>query len=77
MVPMATNRTATPKPGTVTDSRGTPCPRAEADETSSSTCTSAVGRKRTERYGAWFDGYEAEKPTRSYVIDTFDGESQR
>jgi len=27
-------------------------------ETSSSTCTSAVGRRRTKRIGPWFDGYE-------------------
>ena len=26
-------------------------------ETSSSTCTSAVGRARTRKLGAWFDGY--------------------
>jgi hypothetical protein len=26
-------------------------------ETSSSTCTSYAGRKRTERKGPWFDGY--------------------
>ncbi len=29
-------------------------------ETSSSTCTMSEGRKRTNRYGAWFDGYEEE-----------------
>lgn len=29
-------------------------------ETSSSTCTKAPGRRRTERYGPWFDGYEEE-----------------
>jgi hypothetical protein len=28
-------------------------------ETSSSTCTSAAGRRRTRRLGAWFDGYES------------------
>ena len=27
-------------------------------ETSSRTCTSAVGRRRTARLGAWFDGYD-------------------
>jgi hypothetical protein len=27
-------------------------------ETSSSTCTSAEGKRRTRKYGAWFDGYE-------------------
>jgi len=27
-------------------------------ETSSSTCTSAVGRRRTERFGPWFDSYD-------------------
>lgn len=27
-------------------------------ETSSTTCTKAVNRARTARYGAWFDGYE-------------------
>jgi hypothetical protein len=26
-------------------------------ETSSKTCTKYAGRKRTERYGMWFDGY--------------------
>ena len=26
-------------------------------ETSSSTCTTAAGRARTRKYGAWFDGY--------------------
>jgi hypothetical protein len=26
-------------------------------ETSSRTCKKYAGRKRTERYGAWFDGY--------------------
>lgn len=29
-------------------------------ETSSSTATKYVGRKRTERLGPWFDGYEKE-----------------
>ena len=29
-------------------------------ETSSSTCTKYAGRKRTERLGPWFDGYESE-----------------
>ncbi len=29
-------------------------------ETSSRTCTAAEGRRRTEREGPWFDGYEAE-----------------
>ena len=32
-------------------------------ETSSSTCTSAVGRRRTKRLGAWFDSYTEEKRT--------------
>ncbi len=27
-------------------------------ETSSSTCTTSAGRKRTRERGAWFDGYE-------------------
>ena len=27
-------------------------------ETSSSTCTSAEGRRRTRQHGAWFDGYD-------------------
>ena len=27
-------------------------------ETSSSTCTKAAGKRRTERFGSWFDGYE-------------------
>jgi hypothetical protein len=27
-------------------------------ETSSSTATSAAGKRRTKRYGPWFDGYE-------------------
>lgn len=26
-------------------------------ETSSATCTSAVGRRRTEQFGPWFDSY--------------------
>lgn len=30
-------------------------------ETSSSTCTSKVGRQRTRRVGAWFDGYQIER----------------
>lgn len=34
-------------------------------ETSSSTCKSAEGKRRTKRYGKWFDGYEAEKAKRS------------
>jgi hypothetical protein len=29
-------------------------------ETSSSTCTSVDARRRTEKMGAWFDGYEEE-----------------
>lgn len=29
-------------------------------ETSSSTCTSEEGLKRTRMYGPWFDGYEEE-----------------
>ena len=29
-------------------------------ESSSSTCTSAEGRRRTKRLGPWFDGYEQE-----------------
>jgi len=33
-------------------------------ETSSSTCTSAAGKRRTERFGPWFDGYD-EEPTKS------------
>jgi hypothetical protein len=27
-------------------------------QTSSSTCTSAKGRARTQKHGPWFDGYE-------------------
>lgn len=27
-------------------------------ETSSKTCTSAAGKRRTRQYGPWFDGYE-------------------
>jgi len=27
-------------------------------ETSSSTCTTSTGRKRTKQHGPWFDGYE-------------------
>lgn len=27
-------------------------------ETSSSTCTTSEGRRRTQRLGKWFDGYE-------------------
>jgi len=40
------------------------CTLAEAQahcndpETSSSTCTSTAGKRRTERYGPWFDGYD-------------------
>lgn len=30
-------------------------------ETSSSTCTSAAGKKRTRVMGKWFDGYEEDK----------------
>jgi hypothetical protein len=30
-------------------------------ETSSSTCTSAAGRRRTRRLGPWFDLYTAER----------------
>jgi len=29
-------------------------------ETSSRTCTNAVGRRRTRQVGAWFDGYSKE-----------------
>lgn len=29
-------------------------------ETSSATCTTKVGRRRTKRVGRWFDGYECE-----------------
>jgi hypothetical protein len=29
-------------------------------ETSSKTCTSAAGRRRTRERGPWFDGYERE-----------------
>ncbi len=29
-------------------------------ETSSRTCKSAAGRRRTERKGPWFDGYDRE-----------------
>ncbi len=28
-------------------------------DTSSSTCTTAEGKRRTRRVGAWFDGYES------------------
>ncbi len=31
-------------------------------ETSSSTCTNAAGKRRTRRYGMWFDSYTEEKP---------------
>ncbi len=34
-------------------------------ETSSSTCTSAVGRARTRRMGPWFDSYDEEHDRRS------------
>ena len=30
-------------------------------ETSSSTCTSAKAKARTQRFGPWFDGYTEEK----------------
>jgi hypothetical protein len=30
-------------------------------ETSSSTCTSAEGKRRTRRCGRWFDGYTRER----------------
>lgn len=30
-------------------------------ETSSSTCSSAIGKRRTKKFGAWFDGYQEEK----------------
>ena len=30
-------------------------------ETSSSTCTAKSGQARTERFGAWFDGYQEQK----------------
>lgn len=30
-------------------------------DTSSSTCTSAAGKARTRRMGAWFDGYEVSR----------------
>lgn len=30
-------------------------------QTSSSTCTSAAGKRRTRRLGPWFDGYEQER----------------
>ena len=30
-------------------------------ETSSKTCTSAAGRRRTSERGPWFDGYEQER----------------
>ncbi len=29
-------------------------------ETSSSTCMTSEGRRRTSRHGPWFDGYKAE-----------------
>lgn len=29
-------------------------------ETSSSTCTSAEGRRRTRQHGPWFEGYDKE-----------------
>jgi hypothetical protein len=31
-------------------------------ETSSSTCTSAEGKRRTEKYGPWFDTDDEESP---------------
>ena len=30
-------------------------------ETSSSTCTEDAGIEHTEKYGAWFDGFESEE----------------
>lgn len=29
-------------------------------QTSSSTCTNAVGKQRTKKYGPWFDSYSKE-----------------
>jgi len=34
-------------------------------ETSSSTATSPAARERTERFGPWFDGYDAEQQQES------------
>jgi hypothetical protein len=31
-------------------------------ETSSITCTSKDGKRRTVLYGAWFDGYDKDRP---------------
>lgn len=45
----------------------TGCTLAEArthcsdPETSSSTCTSAAGKRRTRQRGPWFDGYDRER----------------
>lgn len=30
-------------------------------ETSSTTCTKPAGKRRTKRFGPWFDGYEESK----------------
>jgi hypothetical protein len=30
-------------------------------ETSSTTCTNAIGKQRTKKHGAWFDGYTEEE----------------
>lgn len=30
-------------------------------ETSSSTCTTTAGKRRTRKHGPWFDGYEEDK----------------
>lgn len=40
-------------------------------ESSSTTCTSETGRRRTKRSGRWFDGYaeDTQKSTRVRIID--------
>lgn len=49
----------------ITIKRGLTLEQAQAHcgdrETSSTTCTTAIGRRRTKTYGPWFDGYERER----------------
>jgi len=51
------DRTRTIKKGLTLEQAQAHC---ASHETSSRTCTSAAGRARTRRCGAWFDGYAPE-----------------